>query len=170
VSLTVCMVHTSGSTYSPISRQDNDTQWLGCAPCRISGPLLRFETGRISEESMEPILNSLPVDITFIDETDTVRLFPNNADRIFTRPKTIIGRNVQNCYPPASVHVVEKLLDSFRNGEKDMEEFWLELQGRFVYIRYIAVRDRNGDYRGTLEVTQDAAHIRQLAGEKRLLS
>ena len=119
---------------------------------------------------MEPILNSLPVDITFIDETDTVRLFSNNADRIFTRPKTIIGRKVQNCHPPASVHVVEKLLDSFRNGEKDMEEFWLELQGKFVYIRYIAVRDRNGDYRGTLEVTQDAAHIRQLAGEKRLLS
>ncbi|MBP7868835.1 MAG: DUF438 domain-containing protein [Firmicutes bacterium] len=142
------------------------------APAHVpgEGPLLRFETGRISEESMELILNTLPMDITFIDETDTVRLFSNNADRIFTRPKTIIGRKVQNCHPPASVHVVERLLDSFRSGEKDVEEFWLELQGRFIYIRYIAVRDRNGDYRGTLEVTQDATHIRQLAGEKRLLS
>ena len=134
------------------------------------GQLLRFETGRISQESMELILNTLPVDITFIDGTDTVRLFSNNAGRIFTRPKTIIGRKVQNCHPPASVHVVEKLLDSFRSGERDAEEFWLELQGKLVYIQYIAVRDRSGNYRGTLEVTQDATHIRQLAGEKRLLS
>jgi PAS domain S-box-containing protein len=142
------------------------------APAHVpsEGPLLRFETGRISEESMELILNTLPVDITFIDETDTVRLFSNNADRIFTRPKTIIGRKVQNCHPPASVHVVERLLDSFRSGEKDVEEFWLELQGKLIYIRYMAVRDRNGDYRGTLEVTQDATHIRHLAGEKRLLT
>lgn len=101
------------------------------APAHVpsEGPLLRFETGRISEESMELILNTLPVDMTFIDETDTVRLFSNNADRIFTRPKTIIGRKVQNCHPPASVHVVERLLDSFRSGEKDVEEFWLEFQG-----------------------------------------
>jgi len=120
------------------------------------GPLLRFETGRISEESMELILNTLPVDITFIDETDTVRLFSDNAGRIFTRPKTIIGRKVQNCHPPASVHVVERLLDSFRRGEKDVEEFWLELQGELMYIRYIAVRDGNGDYRGTLEVARSS--------------
>lgn len=115
------------------------------------------------------IPNTPPVDITFIDETDTVTLFSNNEGRVFTRPKTITGRNVQNCHPPASVHVVERTLASFRSSEKDMEEFWLELQGKFTYIRYIAVRDRNGDCRGTLEVTWGATHIRKLAEEKRLL-
>jgi len=131
---------------------------------------IKFETGLLTPSEINLILNHLPVDITFVDKEDTVKYFSQTKDRIFARTKAVIGRKVQNCHPPASVHIVEKLLSDFKEGRKDSEAFWINLNGRLIYIRYFAVRDENGDYMGTLEVTQDITEIKNLTGEKRLLS
>lgn len=116
------------------------------------------------------MLDTLPFDITFVDRDDTVKYFSQGTERIFARTKAIIGRKVANCHPPASVHIVEKILDDFKSGRKDHEDFWIKIGPRFVYIRYFAVRGEDGQYLGTLEVTQDIAPVQALAGEKRLMS
>ena len=109
---------------------------------------IRFETGIISIKQLETLLNHLPVDITFIDENDVVRYFSHGKERIFARTKAVIGRTVQNCHPPQSVHVVEELLRDFKSGAKDVEGFWIPVKDKFVYIRYFAVRDENGNLYG----------------------
>ena len=131
---------------------------------------IRFETGIVSLKQLETLLNHLPVDITFIDENDVVRYFSHGKERIFARTKAVIGRTVQNCHPPQSVHTVEKLLQDFKSGEKDAEDFWIQMKDKFIYIRYFAVRDEKGTYMGTLEFTQNVAGIRALEGQKRILS
>ncbi len=108
--------------------------------------------------------------MTFIDENNVVRYFSHGKERIFARTKAVIGRTVQNCHPPQSVHVVEKLLEDFKSGRKDAEDFWIALGEKMVYIRYFAVRDEEGHYRGTLEFTQNITPIRALEGQKRILS
>jgi len=130
---------------------------------------LKLSTGALTPEQVDLMLTHLPVDVSFVDENDEVRYYSDVKDRIFPRSPGVIGRKVQNCHPPASVHIVQKILDAFRSGKKDVAEFWLELQGKFVHIRYFAVRDGEGKYRGTLEVSQDVTGIRQLKGERRLL-
>jgi len=104
-----------------------------------------------------------------VDEKDEVKYFSDPEHRIFTRTKAVIGRNVQNCHPPESIHKVEAILESFKSGEKDVESFWIEIKGKFILIQYFAVRDSAGKYTGTLEVSMDATWIRSLEGEKRLL-
>ncbi|MNO39750.1 Hemerythrin HHE cation binding domain protein [compost metagenome] len=131
---------------------------------------IRFETGLLSLHQLETVLNHLPVDLTFIDENDVVRYFSHGKERIFARTKAVIGRTVQNCHPPQSVHVVEKLLADFKAGRKDAEDFWIAIKDKFIYIRYFAVRDEAGQYMGTLEFTQNIAPIRALEGQKRILS
>ncbi|WP_071396506.1 DUF438 domain-containing protein [Bacillus tuaregi] len=131
---------------------------------------IRFETGIVSLKQLETLMNHLPVDLTFIDENDVVRYFSHGKERIFARTKAVIGRTVQNCHPPQSVHVVEELLRDFKSGKKDVEDFWIPFKDKFVYIRYFAVRDEEGKYLGTLEFTQNVAPIRALEGEKRILS
>jgi len=131
--------------------------------------LLRFETGTLSKDETEAVLNTLPVDITFVDKEDTVRYFSKSEGRIFVRTKAVIGRKVQQCHPQKSVHIVNRILDSFRTGKKDVAEFWLQVKERLIYIRYFAVRDENGKYLGTMEVTQDITDIKKIEGEKRLL-
>ncbi|WP_310551344.1 DUF438 domain-containing protein [Paenibacillus glufosinatiresistens] len=131
---------------------------------------VRFATGILSVEQLELVLNHLPVDLTFIDENDVVRYFSHGKERIFARTKAVIGRTVQNCHPPQSVHVVEKLLEDFKSGRKDAEDFWIQFKDKMVYIRYFAVRDEAGAYRGTLEFTQNIAPIRALEGQKRILA
>ncbi len=128
-----------------------------------------FPTGTISLDELMHLLNTLPMDITFIDKDDTVRYFSDSKDRIFGRTKAVIGRKVQDCHPPQSVDIVEKILTSFKEGAKDSYDFWINLKGKLVYIRYFAVRDRNNRYFGTLEVTQDITGIKELEGERRLL-
>lgn len=128
-----------------------------------------FDTGSLSREELEALLDSLPVDITFVDKEDTVRYFNRFEDRIFKRPKAVIGRKVQLCHPKKSLHKVEQILSDFKNKKRDVAEFWINLNGRLIYIRYFAVRDRNGDYLGCLEVTQDITDIKRIEGEKRLL-
>jgi len=128
-----------------------------------------FETGMLSKEELEAILNTLPVDITFVDRDDEVRYFNQSKERIFPRTKAVIGRKVQQCHPQKSVHVVNRILDDFKSGRRDVAEFWIQMGGRFVYIRYFPVRSREGEYLGVLEVTQDITEIKKLEGEKRLL-
>lgn len=151
-----------------------DHDWQGVKPEQkpevVSSNTVKFETGELNVKVLSAILNNLPIDITFVDENDTVRYFSHGQDRIFHRTKAILGRKVENCHPPASVHIVEKLVSDFKSGAKDSEDFWLELGDKFVLIRYFAIRDENGNYLGTMETTQDIRPARELQGEKRLLS
>jgi len=130
---------------------------------------IKFDTGILTPKQIELIFNHLPFDITFVDKDDIVKYFSAGPERIFTRTKAVIGRSVQNCHPPASVHIVEKLVQDFKDGKKDVEEFWINMGGKMAHIRYFAVRDENGEFIGTLEVTQDVTKIKELKGEKRLV-
>jgi hypothetical protein len=130
---------------------------------------LQFETGSLSKDEIEAILNALPIDISFVDANDTVKYF-NKADRrIFVRTKAVIGRKVQLCHPQRSVHIVDKILEAFKTGKKDSAEFWITMNNRLIHIRYFAVKDKNGKYLGTMEVTQDLTDIKKIEGQKRLL-
>ena len=122
-----------------------------------------------STETLEAILDALPVEVSFIDNADTVRYYSKGDKRIFRRTPAVIGRKVQDCHPPQSLHKVEQVISDLKSGKRDVAEFWIELGGRKVYIRYFAVRDKTGKYLGTLEVTQDITDIQKLTGEKRLL-
>ena len=131
---------------------------------------LKFETGLLTAREISLMFNNLPIDITFVDKDGAVKYFSQGKERIFPRTKAIIGRQVHNCHPPASVHIVEKLVEDFKTGKKDSESFWIKMGGKYVYIRYFAIRDENGDYVGTMEVTQDIQPIQEISGEKRLVS
>jgi DUF438 domain-containing protein len=136
----------------------------------ISEGYIKMETGILSLKQLELLLNHLPVDITFIDQDDVVRYFSHGKERIFARTKAVIGRTVQNCHPPRSVHSVEELLVDFKSGKKDCEDFYIKFKDKYVYIRYFAVRDEFGKYVGTLEFTQNIDPIQAIDGEKRILS
>jgi len=131
--------------------------------------ILQFETGSLSKEEAEAILDSLPIDISFIDKEDRVKYFNKAEGRIFVRTKAVIGRKVQLCHPQKSVNVVNKILEAFKTGKKDVAEFWINLNDRLILIRYFAVRDKNRKYLGTMEVTQDITDIKKTEGQKRLL-
>ncbi len=126
-------------------------------------------TGALTLDQLKGLFATLPVDLTFVDVDDRVRFFSEGKDRVFARPKATLGRLVQHCHPPSSVHVVERILADFRAGRQSVAEFWLDFKGRFVHVRYFAVRDEGGTYLGTLEVTQDLTRERSLRGERRLL-
>jgi len=147
---------------------------VGVAPAPVEAPLdatglLRLDTGLLTLGEINSVLAHLPVDITYVDADDRVRFFSQTRERIFPRSPAIIGRKVQQCHPPASVHRVQRILDDFRAGRRDSADFWIQMRGRFIYIAYYAVRDEQGVYQGTVEVTQDIAHLRSLEGERRLL-
>ena len=116
------------------------------------------------------MLNTLPVELSFVDANDIVRYFSHeNREKIFGRTRGAIGTAVQNCHPQRSVHMVNAILADFRAGRRTVAEFWIELDGKFVHIRYFAVHDEKGTYLGCMEVVQDVAGIRSLTGQKRLL-
>ena len=123
----------------------------------------------LSREQLEGILEAIPVEISFVDENDLVKLWNKHETRIFKRPISVIGKSVQNCHPKQSVAKVNQILSDFKSGRKDSAEFWINLGDRKVYIRYFAVRDKAGRYLGTLEATQDITEIKKIEGEKRLL-
>ncbi len=133
------------------------------------GGKIPLDTGALTVEQVNLLLKSLPVDVTFVDENDTVRYFSDTQERIFVRTPAIVGRKVQNCHPPDSVHIVNRLLDEMRQGKRDSAEFWIHMGEQYVHIRYFALRDDQGAYRGCIEVTQDVAPIQALTGERRLL-
>lgn len=136
----------------------------------VSAGLLHLDTGTLTPQEVNRLLTHLPVDVTYVDADDTVRYFSQGQERIFPRSPAIIGRKVQKCHPPASLDRVQRILDDFRARKRDEAEFWIQMQGKFIYIRYFAVRDEQGEYQGTLEVTQDITCVRALEGERRLLS
>lgn len=136
---------------------------------RAPGGGIPLDTGELAADQVNLLLKNLPVDVTFVDETGTVRYYSAGAERIFPRSPAVIGRKVQNCHPPDSVHMVNRILEAFREGDRDVAEFWIELRGRFIQIRYFALRDGQDRYRGCLEVSQDVTAIRELRGERRLL-
>jgi len=134
----------------------------------VSGDI-RFDAGFLSRIETNAIFNTLPLDMTFVDKDDKVKYFTQGKERIFDRPKTVLGRHVSMCHPPQSVHVVTAILDSFKSGEKEYEDFYINMGKMFVYIRYFAVRGEQNEYLGCLEITQNIKPIRELQGEKRLL-
>jgi DUF438 domain-containing protein len=154
------------------------TQWSpGAAPEAVPaeakeavvGGLLHLDTGALTPQEVNWLLINLPVDVTYVDAEDNVRFFSQTKERIFPRSPAIIGRKVQKCHPPASVHRVQRIVDDFREGRRDEAEFWIQMGPKFIHIRYFAIRDEQGEYQGTLEVSQDVTGIRALEGERRLL-
>jgi len=137
---------------------------------RSEAERIQLPSGSFTALELEAILNSIPFDLTFVDANDTVRYFTQGRERVFARNRAILGRKVQNCHPPASLHVVQRIVDDFRSGKEDHAPFWIDLHGRFIHIEYFALRDRDGAYLGTLEVSQDLTAKRALEGEQRLLS
>lgn len=131
---------------------------------------VQLPSGAMSVEELTCMLNSLPLDITFVDKDDVVKYFSEGKERAFPRTRAIIGRNVSNCHPPTSVHVVEQIVSDFKEGKKDQEDFWIKAGDKYILIRYYAVRNGQGEYLGVLEVTQDIKPIQEITGEKRLLS
>ena len=135
----------------------------------IESGMANLGTGILTIEQIKLIFNHLPVDITFVDEQNKVKYFSSPAKRIFPRTVAVIGRDVSNCHPKESVHVVEQIVESFRKGEKSQADFWIKMRGEFILIQYFAVRDALGNYKGVIEVSQEVSEIRALEGEKRLL-
>lgn len=133
------------------------------------GAEIKLDTGNLTPEQINLLLTHLPVDVTYVDENNRVRYYSQGMHRVFPRSPGIIGRDVQNCHPVSSVNIVTKIVDEFKNNNKSEAEFWLEMNNRFIHIRYFAVRDQGGQYRGVVEVTQDVTDIRALQGQRRLL-
>jgi DUF438 domain-containing protein len=130
---------------------------------------IRLPSGSFSPEELLAVLSTMPIDMTFVDADDRVRFFTQGKERIFSRSRSIIGRQVQFCHPPSSVHTVEEILAAFKAGTQERAAFWIELRGRFVHIEYFALRGEGGKYLGCLEVSQDLTEKRALTGERRLL-
>ncbi len=138
-------------------------------PEPLSKNMLALETGSFKSNELQNFLNALPIDITFVNKDDEVQYFNQPADRFFPRTKAVLGRLVKNCHPQKSAHIVLDILDSFRKGTQDFAEFWLNLNEKFLHIRYFAVRDSENNYLGCAEMMQDVAGIRALKGEHKLL-
>lgn len=130
---------------------------------------IKFENGSLSPEEIRSIFEVIPGEVSFVNKDDKVKFFSKGEHRIFTRTKTVIGREVENCHPPGSVDMVERIVDDFKSGVKDSEDFWIRMENKFVLIRFFAVRNEAGEYLGTLEYVQDIAPLMELKGEKRLL-
>ncbi len=143
---------------------------LAAAGLPADSGTVRLPSGVLNVAEITYLLNTLPVDITFVDKNDEVKYFSQGTERVFARTTSIIGRKVANCHPPASVHIVESIVADLRSGKKDHEDFWIRMGEKFILIRYFAVRDANGEFLGTLEVTQNIAPIQAIQGEKRLVS
>ena len=136
----------------------------------VDNGYIKFETGMLTSQEITHILNTIPGDMTFVDKDNIVKYFSQGKERIFARTKAVIGRTVENCHPPTSVHVVEKIVNDLKSGKKDSESFWIKMGEKYILIQYFAVRDENGEFLGTLEFSQDIAPIQAITGEKRLLS
>lgn len=134
------------------------------------GGHIQLPTGGFSADELLAILNTLPVDMTFVDKNDKVKYFSQSSDRIFQRNRAIINRDVRHCHPPASAHIVDKILDDFKSGRQTRAPFWINMGGKMIHIEYFALRNPEGEYLGTLEVSQDLTVYRELEGEQRILS
>lgn len=151
----------------------SDSARLPIGEAKLEAPApgsINMPSGVMKVEELIAMLNTLPFDITFVDKEGIVRYFSEGKERIFPRARAVIGRRVENCHPPASVHIVEKIVEDLQNGRKEHEDFWINMGGIFVLIRYFAVRDEKGEFLGVLEVSQNIKPIQEITGEKRLVS
>ncbi len=137
---------------------------------QASVELMGFETGNLTKEEVEAMLNSLPVDVTFVDTEGTVRYFNKAEGRVFPRTKAVIGRKVQMCHPPKSIHIVNQVIDDLKKGKRKSADFWIDINQRKIHIRYFPVRSQKGEIIGIMEVTQDITDVKKIEGERRLLS
>lgn len=135
-----------------------------------SGSHIQLPSGSFSAEEIMAILNTLPVDMTFVDKDDKVKYFSQSVERIFQRNRAILNRDVRHCHPPASAHIVDKILDDFRAGRQNRAPFWINMKGQMIYIEYFALRNDKGEYLGCLEVSHNITPYRELQGEQRILS
>ena len=156
---------------------DPQTEWkpAGIEPENINaqqkeGGNIQLPTGSFTAEELMAIFNTMPVDITFVDRNDKVKYFSQSADRIFQRSRAILNRDVRHCHPPASAHIVDKILNDFKGGAQNRAPFWINMKGKMIHIEYFALRNESGEYLGTLEVSQDLTGYRALEGEQRILS
>lgn len=140
------------------------------AEIQKQGVNIQLPSGSLTIEELLAILNTLPIDMTFVDKDDKVKYFSQSQDRIFQRNRAIINRDVRHCHPPASAHIVDKILDDFKSGKQTRAPFWINLGGKFIHIEYFALRNGEGEYFGTLEVSQDLTELRKLTGDQRILS
>jgi len=131
---------------------------------------IQLPSGRFSKEELLALLNTLPFDMTFVDRNDKVKYFSQGKERIFDRNRAILGRDVRMCHPPSSVHIVDQIITDFKEGKADSAPFWIQMGGKFIHIEYFALRNPEGEYLGTLEVSQDVTEKRSLQGDQRLLS
>lgn len=135
-----------------------------------AGNLLDVTTGQLTLDQINLVYQHMPVDLSFVDENEKVCFYTDTKHRVFPRSKNVIGRDVKNCHPRTSVHIVEEIIEKFRSGEQDKAEFWINKPGLFIYILYVAVRDEAGHFKGVLEMMQDCTHIRSLEGSRTLLT
>lgn len=135
-----------------------------------SGEHVQLPSGGFSVEELMAILNTVPFDMTFVDKDDKVKYFTQGTERIFQRNRAILNRDVRHCHPPASAHIVDKIIDDFKTGKASRAPFWINMRGKMIHIEYFALRSGQGEYLGTLEVSQDVTVYRELEGEQRILS
>ncbi len=135
-----------------------------------SGSHIQLPSGSFSAEELLSILNTLPLDITFVDKDDKVKYFSQGAERIFQRNRAILNRDVRHCHPPASAHIVDKIIEDFKSGKQNSAPFWINMGGKMIHIEYFALRNEKGEYLGTLEVSHNVNVYRELQGEQRILS
>jgi DUF438 domain-containing protein len=131
---------------------------------------ISLPSGKFSSEELLAILNTLPVDLTYVDRNDKVKYFSQGNERIFDRNRAILGRDVRMCHPPSSVHIVDQIISDFKSGKADCAPFWIQMKGKFIHIEYFALRNEQGEYLGTLEMSQDLTEKRALQGDQRILS
>jgi DUF438 domain-containing protein len=136
----------------------------------IDSDNINLQSGSFTIKELSAILNTIPFDITFVDKNDKVKFFTQGAERVFLRTRAILKRDVRMCHPPSSVHIVDQIVDDFRSGRETRAPFWIEMHGKFIHIEYFALKDENGEYLGTIEVSKDITELRSLSGEQRLLN
>ena len=156
---------------------DPPTEWVpegieseGIDEIQKQGSHIQLRSGSFSTEELLAILNTLPVDMTFVGRDDKVKYFSQGRERIFQRNRAILNRDVRHCHPPASAHIVDRILEDFKSGKQDRAPFWINMGGQMIHIEYFALRNEKGEYLGTLEVSQDLTGYRELDGEQRILS
>ena len=136
----------------------------------FTGGIVRLPSGSFNINELTLLLNIIPADITFVDKNDKVKFFTQGKHRVFDRNRAILGRDVRMCHPPHSMHTVDQILNDFKNGKESSAPFWIQMQGKFIYITYLPLRDKDNNYMGTIEFSQDLTELRALEGEQRLLS
>ena len=156
---------------------DPQTEWRpewaaesGVNEAQKSGSHIQLPSGGFSAAELLAILNTLPIDMTFVDKDDKVKYFSQGAERIFQRNRAILNRDVRHCHPPASAHIVDKIIDDFKTGRHSRAPFWINMGGKMIHIEYFALRGESGEYLGTLEVSHNVNPYRELQGEQRILS